>query len=369
MILSPLAPFLRSETMRNFTRDALLKMDPETAHRATITALRCGLAPIQEQPDPEILRISICGLELKNPVGMAAGFDKNAEVPAILSEIGFGFAEVGTLTPRAQIGNPKPRLFRIEEADGIINRMGFNNEGHRAAYRRLKAQRAQNIVGVNVGANKDSEDFVADYVAGIEQFADVADYFTINISSPNTPGLRDLQSDEALKRLLGEALAARAQAPIRVPVFLKLAPDLDQLQLDGIAKTILATDLDGLIISNTTISRDQIADHRYSAQVGGLSGKPLFNMATKRLAQMRQRVGKMPIIGVGGIHSAESAVAKFAAGADVIQLYSALVFGGMELLGDIKTGLVDAIKTGDHKSVSELSGTHVADWADGKAEI
>jgi len=370
MIFSSLSPFLRSKFARTFTRDALLKMDPETAHQATIAALRFGLVSEKEQkPQPE-LKTEICGLEFENPVGMAAGFDKNAQVPAVLGQIGFGFVEVGTLTPRPQSGNPKPRLFRLDKSEGVINRMGFNNDGHQAAYGRLKGKHFPTIIGVNVGANKDSADFVADYVAGIKRFADVADYLTINISSPNTPGLRNLQSDEALKSLLGEVLAERSRASVRVPVFLKLAPDLDQLQLDSIAKVILATDLDGLIISNTTISREMVEDRDHASEVGGLSGKPLFNLSTTRLAQMRQRVGvDMPIIGVGGIHSLESAVAKFAAGANAIQLYSALVFSGMELLAEIKSGLVTAVHDGGHKNIASLTGTHVDDWASGKATL
>jgi len=370
MIFTRLAPFLRSRTARDLTREALLRMDPETAHQATITALRLGLVSEKEQVQHSELKTEICGMELQNPVGMAAGFDKNAHVPAALGQIGFGFVEVGTLTPRPQPGNPKPRVFRLEKSQGVINRMGFNNDGHQAAYKRLKGQHFQSIVGVNVGANKDSADFVSDYVAGIKCFADVADYLTVNISSPNTPGLRNLQSDEALKRLLGEALAERARARVRVPVFLKLAPDLDQLQLDVIAKVILATDLDGLIISNTTISREMIDDVEHVGEAGGLSGKPLFNLATTRLAQMRQRVGNdMPIIGVGGIHSAQSAIAKFSAGANAIQVYSALVFQGMELLEEVRNGLVKATRAAGHENVAALTGSNVDDWANGKVAI
>lgn len=369
MILSSLSPLLRSSLMQGVTRDALMRMDPETAHRATISALKLGIVPAQEYADPPELHTEICGLELRNPVGMAAGFDKNAEVPAPLSAIGFGFVEVGTLTPRPQSGNPKPRLFRLEEAQAVINRMGFNNEGHEAVYQRLQGRRVSAILGINVGANKDSDDFVADYVLGVKRFAGIADYLTINISSPNTPGLRNLQSDEALKRLLGEALAERARADVRVPVFLKLAPDLDETELDAIAKVILATDLDGLIISNTTIGRDTVAGLENADETGGLSGKPLFNLATQKLAQVRLRVGGLPIIGVGGIHSTQSAIAKLAAGANALQLYSALVFGGMELLDDIKTGLVSATRTAGHANVAKLSNTHVEDWAKGKLSI
>lgn len=352
--------------VQKYSQEALMAMEPETAHRATISALKLGLVPEGIEDGPE-LKAEIAGLHLANPIGMAAGFDKNAEVPAQLSTMGFGMVEVGTVTPRPQSGNPKPRLFRVSEAQGVINRMGFNNEGHDAAFERLRDRRVPAILGINVGANKDSEDFVADYVMGVKRFAPLADYLTINISSPNTPGLRDLQSDEALKKLLGAVLAERARAALRVPVFLKIAPDLDEKQLDEIAKVVLATDLDGLIVSNTTLSRDVVSGMANAEEAGGLSGKPLFNLATQKLAQARLRVGDLPIIGVGGIHSAETARAKFAAGANAIQLYSALVFGGMQLLDEIKTGLGKSAKQAG--SVAALTGTDVDDWASGKAQI
>ncbi|ODT76055.1 MAG: dihydroorotate dehydrogenase (quinone) [Pelagibacterium sp. SCN 64-44] len=343
-------------------------MDAETAHGATITALRLGLAPQQDHPDPPELATHLCGLDLKNPIGMAAGFDKNAEVPRPLAQMGFGMVEIGTLTPRPQAGNPKPRLFRIPEAEGVINRMGFNNEGHDAAFARLKGLRVPAALGVNIGANKDSADFVADYVRGVTRFADLADYLTVNISSPNTPGLRNLQADEALRRLLGEVLTARAKAKTRVPVLLKIAPDLDEAGMDAIARTVLDTDLDGLIVSNTTISRDPVAGLENAAETGGLSGKPLFDLSTRRLAQMRQRVGALPIVGVGGVHSPQTALAKFEAGADAIQLYSALVFGGLDLLDRIKRGLVAGVRAAGKQNISELVGTKAADWASGRGE-
>ena len=365
MIFSRLSPLLRVPLLQNLTRDALLRMDPEIAHGATIKALKLGLGPEQDRPDPPELKTTLCGLELKNPVGMAAGFDKNAEVPVPLARMGFGMVEVGTVTPRPQTGNDKPRLFRIPEVEGVINRMGFNNEGHEAVFARLKGAHVGAILGVNIGANKQSEDFVADYVLGVSRFAEVADYLTVNISSPNTPGLRNLQSDEALKRLLGEVLKARSRAKVRVPVLLKIAPDLDEAQLDGIARTIAATDLDGLIVSNTTVSRDAVMGMENATQTGGLSGKPLFNLSTRRLAQMRQRVGRLPIIGVGGIHSPESAVAKFEAGADAIQLYSALVFGGLDLLERIKRGLGAAVRAEGGRTVADLYGLKTDRWAAG----
>lgn len=366
MIFSALSPLLRNPGLAGLTRDALLRMDAETAHAATITALRLGLAPQQDHLDPPELATSLCGLDLKNPVGMAAGFDKNAEVPRQLGLMGFGMTEIGTVTPRPQAGNPKPRLFRIPEADGVINRMGFNNEGHEAAFERLKGLRVPAALGVNIGANKDSEDFVADYVLGVTRFADLADYLTVNVSSPNTPGLRNLQADEALRRLLGEVLAARAKAKTRVPVLLKIAPDLDQAGMDAIARVILDTDLDGLIVSNTTISRDPVAGLENAGETGGLSGRPLFNLSTQRLAQMRQRVGALPIVGVGGVHSPQTALAKFEAGANAIQLYSSLVFGGLDLLDRIKRGLVAGIRSAGAANIGDLVGTKVDDIAAGR---
>jgi len=369
MILSGLSPLMRVPLFANLGRDALLKMDPETAHRATITALGLGLAPEQDYADPKELRTNVCGLDFSNPIGMAAGFDKNGEVPRPLARMGFGMVEIGTVTPRPQTGNPKLRLFRVPPVDGVINRMGFNNEGHEAVFKRLKAVRVGAILGVNIGANKDSEDFVADYVLGVQRFSEVADYLTCNISSPNTPGLRNLQAEEALKRLLEAVLDARAKARVRVPVLLKIAPDLDEKAMDGIARTVLATDLDGVIVSNTTISRDTVAGLANATETGGLSGKPLFNLSTQRLAQMRQRLGSLPLIGVGGIHSPETALAKFEAGANAIQLYSALVFGGFDMLDRLKRGLVAGIRAAGAANVAELTGRKTDDWAAGKLSL
>ena len=365
---NPFASLLSLPAISRLSREALLAMEPETAHGATIAALRLGLSPVSQVPDDPALATEIAGLGLPNPIGMAAGFDKNAEVPAALGRIGFGFVEVGTLTPRPQAGNPRPRLFRVPLYQGVINRMGFNNCGHDEAYERLVRARPATVTGVNIGANKDTTDFVADYVLGVRRFAPVADYLTVNISSPNTPGLRDLQTEEALARLLAEVLAERARQSVRVPLFLKLAPDLGERDLDAIAKTVLATDLDGLIVSNTTTRRDLVDAAPEKAETGGLSGRPLFAFSTQRLAQLRQRVGPdMPIIGVGGIHSGKSALAKFAAGANAIQLYSALVYGGMGLVDEIKTELLIAARAAG--GIRALTGTAVNDWAEGRASL
>ena len=365
MILSGLSPLLRMPLLAGLTRDSLLRMDPETAHAATINALRLGLAPQQDDPDPPELRTTLAGLELSNPVGMAAGFDKNGDVPRPLALMGFGMVEVGTVTPLPQSGNPKPRLFRIGGAEGVVNRMGFNNDGHDEVYRRLSGVRVPAALGVNIGANKASADFTADYAKGVARFARLADYLTVNVSSPNTPGLRDLQQEDALKRLLDAVLSVRAKAPVRVPVFLKLAPDLDEAAMDGIARVIATTDLDGLIVSNTTITRDGVVGMENASEPGGLSGKPLFELATRRLAQMRQRTN-LPIIGVGGIHSPETAIEKFRAGANAVQLYSALVFGGLDLLERIKRGLVAAVRKDGRRNIADLVGTGTAEWASGK---
>jgi len=368
MILSGLSPLLRVPLLASLTRDSLLRMDPETAHGATINALRLGLAPVQDDPDPPELKTSLAGLELANPVGMAAGFDKNGDVPRPLARMGFGMVEVGTVTPRSQVGNPKPRLFRVGAAEGVINRMGFNNDGHDEVFRRLNGLRVAAALGVNIGANKDSADFTADYARGVARFARIADYLTVNISSPNTPGLRDLQQAEALSRLLQAVLTVRAKSPVRVPVFLKIAPDLDEAALDAIVAVIAATDLDGLIVSNTTIGRDPVAGMENATETGGLSGKPLFDLSTRRLAQMRQRTS-LPIIGVGGIHSPQSALAKFEAGANAVQLYSALVFGGLDLLERIKRGLSAAVRSEGKRNIAELVGRRTNDWAAGRATL
>jgi len=352
--------------MRRFSRDALLAMDPEQAHKATLLALKSGMITSNIPQDPLELTTSIAGVSLSNPIGMAAGFDKNAEVFDALDGLGFGFCEVGTITPEPQTGNAKPRLFRLMAAKGVINRMGFNNQGHDAAYERLNVARKKGAapVGINIGANKDSEDFVGDYVLGVKKFAKIANYLTINISSPNTPRLRGLQSPQLLERLLGETLNERARQAANTPVFLKIAPDLTPDAMDDIAAIITKTDLNGLIVSNTTITRESVEGLRFANEAGGLSGQPIFETSTIKLAQMRQRVGpKMAIIGVGGVHSAASALAKIEAGANAIQLYTALVFEGLELLDKIKKGLLAAVHEKNYRSIEQLVGNKTDNWA------
>ncbi|NRP84417.1 Dihydroorotate dehydrogenase (quinone) [Ensifer adhaerens] len=353
---------------RDLGRRGLFLLDPETAHGMSIAALKSGLVPAcRVSADPR-LRQTLAGLDFANPIGMAAGFDKNAEVPEALLKLGFGFTEIGTVTPKAQPGNPRPRIFRLVEDEGVINRLGFNNEGHEAALRRLQAVRGKGIIGVNIGANKDSVDRIADYVTGIRRFYSVARYFTANISSPNTPGLRDLQGRESLSALLSAVLAARdeeaAKAGKRIPVFLKIAPDLTEEGMDDIAAETLAHALDGLIVSNTTLSRDGLKDQRQAKEAGGLSGKPVFEKSTIVLAKMRRRVGSaLPIIGVGGVSSAETALEKIKAGADLVQLYSCMVYEGPGLPGQIVAGLSKLLDRERAGSIRDLRDIRLDYWA------
>ncbi|HEX5183992.1 MAG TPA: quinone-dependent dihydroorotate dehydrogenase [Allosphingosinicella sp.] len=300
-------------------------LDAEAAHRATIGALRLLPFGRPAAPDP-VLAIRVAGLDFPNPVGLAAGFDKDAEVFAQMLGFGFGFVEVGTLTPRPQAGNARPRLFRLVEDQAVINRMGFNNQGLEAAKRRLAARQRRGIVGVNIGANKDSADRVADYAAGVQAMAQVADYLTVNISSPNTPGLRGLQDKGALEALLAAVMAARGSSG--PPVFLKIAPDLDPAAVDDIAKVALATSIHGLIVSNTTVSRPSLHS-RWRDEAGGLSGAPLRALALARLRDVRRATGGgLPLIAAGGIASGADAYERIRAGASLVQLYTALVYRG-----------------------------------------
>jgi dihydroorotate dehydrogenase len=349
-------------------RRGLFLFDPETAHGLSIKALKSGLVPSSAVPTDPRLKQTIAGLTFPNPVGMAAGYDKNAEVPETLLRLGFGFTEIGTVTPRPQAGSDKPRIFRLVEDEAVINRLGFNNDGHGAALARLQACSREALIGVNIGANKDSADRVADYVLGIRTFYAVARYFTANISSPNTPGLRDLQGRESLAGLLAAVLAARDEeakrSGRRIPVFLKIAPDLTEEGMDDIAAEVLAHDLDGLIVSNTTLSREGLKDQRQAKEAGGLSGKPLFEKSTAVLARMRKRVGpQLPIIGVGGVSSAETAAEKIRAGADLVQLYSCMVYQGPCLPSRIVRGLSAICDRERLASIREIRDSRLDYWA------
>lgn len=321
----------------NLAKPFLHALDAEHAHRLTIKGLQLapaiGAGPISNN----VLKRRVFGLDFPNPVGLAPGFDKNAEVPDAMLRQGFGFVEIGTVTPLPQAGNARPRLFRLSEDKAVINRMGFNNDGQAVVLQRLIERRTRGgIIGVNVGANKDSNDRIGDYVKGIEVFEDVASYITINISSPNTPGLRNLQSKADLQKLLERVNAARKS---RKPMLLKIAPDLAEADLRDVAQVCGGGAVDGVIISNTTLSRPPLKSI-HASETGGLSGKPLFELSTQCLAQFHQMSGgKIPLIGVGGISDAATALAKFKAGASLIQLYSALVYKGPSLVREICDGI------------------------------
>jgi len=332
----------------DFATGAVRILPAESAHRFTINALRTGLArpPVQLEDPRLAVTLRKSGLKLPNPIGLAAGFDKNAEVFAQMLAFGFGFVECGTVTPRPQAGNPRPRLFRLSEDNAVINRMGFNNDGIGLFVRRLSAApREIGIVGANVGANKDSEDRIADYVAGVKAVWPYCAYITVNISSPNTPGLRGLQDRGALEELLdrvGEAAREMDTAVKGRPVFLKVAPDLDDKAITDIAEVALAQDwLSGLIVSNTTIDRPETLASQHKGETGGLSGAPLMEKSTRVLAAFHAAIGdRLDLIGAGGVASAADVVAKLRAGAQAVQLYSALVFHGPMLVQRIKSDLV-----------------------------
>ena len=330
---------------------ALRRLDPETAHGLTVRALRTGLAPHQRTPDDPILATTVAGLRLPNPVGLAAGFDKNAEVHAPMLRLGFGWVECGTVTPRPQAGNPRPRLFRLPEDGAVINRLGFNNAGLEAFAANLAG--VQGLVGANLGANKDSEDRAADYVAGLRRLAGVPAWFTVNISSPNTPGLRALQSRGALDDLLGRLQEARSGPQ---PLLLKIAPDLSEPELRDIVESATAHGLDGLIVSNTTLDRPDALRSAARAEAGGLSGAPLFERSTRVLRTVAGMNSGLALVGVGGIASGADVFAKLRAGASAVQLYTALVYAGPGLVGRIKADLAARLRADGFSSVAEVVG-------------
>jgi len=348
------------------SRPFIWALDPEDAHSLVIKALRY-MPLVRPAPDAKELSIRAFGLNFPNPVGLAAGFDKNAQAPDAMLRLGFGFVEVGTITPRAQAGNPRPRLFRLEADEGVINRLGFNNEGAAAALARLAARAgAGGIVGVNIGANRDSPDRAEDYVRLIETFAAVASYFTVNVSSPNTPGLRDLQQASALDDLLARVIDARERVQPHAgptPVLLKIAPDLTLSDLDDVVGIARKHRVDGMIVGNTTIARPGSLRERDKArEAGGLSGRPLFKLSTRMLAETFVRAeSAFPLIGVGGIDSSPTAIAKIKAGATLIQLYSGLVYRGIGLVTQIKADLLTALRRGHRDSLASMVGSDAAD--------
>lgn len=348
-----------------FTLPLLRRLDPEDAHRLAIRGLRLLPATPPRADDPA-LAVRAFGLNFPNPIGMAAGFDKNAEVPDALLRLGFGFVEIGSVTPKPQAGNPRPRLFRLEQDSAVINRMGFNNDGAEAVLRRLAERAAHGgIVGVNLGANKDSPDRTADYVRLIELFAPVASYFTVNISSPNTPGLRSLQQAAALDDLLARVIDARERVRTTAgdsPLLLKIAPDLTLQELDDVVHIARSRRVDGMIVANTTLSRPaSLRDRARANEQGGLSGRPLLRLSTRMVAETYVRAeGAFPLIGVGGIDSGGAALMKIRAGASLIQLYTALIYKGVGLIEDIKTDLVSTLRRTGRDQLSEIVGADAA---------
>lgn len=352
---------------QTFLKPALFTLDPEIAHVASVKGLKTGLLPSCSPVNDLRLVQSIGGLKFPNPLGLAAGYDKNAEVPDAVLRLGFGFTEIGTITPRAQAGNPKPRMFRLVKDKGVINRLGFNNQGHLAALKRLEARKENSgIVGINIGANKDSEDFATDYETGIKTFAHLANYFTVNISSPNTPGLRSLQTADSLTILLARVFAALDACDVKKkpPVFLKLAPDLAAKDIKSIAKVINKSRLSGLMISNTTLARNNLLDAKTAKQQGGLSGRPLFERSTIILARFAKIISKdIPLIGIGGIESADTAWQKLEAGATLLQLYTSMVYNGPGLPNTIVKGLVKRMDKEGIGNINEIVGTKTNAWA------
>jgi dihydroorotate dehydrogenase len=348
------------------SRPLIRALDPEDAHGLAIKALRFMPLP-RAAADPSELAVRAFGLNFPNPVGLAAGFDKNAQVPDALLRLGFGFVEVGTITPLPQVGNPRPRLFRLDADEGVINRLGFNNEGAPAALRRLAARATEGgIVGVNIGANRDSSDRVADYVRLVDTFAPVASYFTVNISSPNTPGLRDLQQARTLDDLLARVVEARERVSPRagpVPVLVKIAPDLTLSDLDDAVGIARKRGVDGMIVGNTTIARPSgLREREKAREAGGLSGRPLFRLSTRMLAETYVRAeGAFALVGVGGIDSGATAIAKIKAGATLVQIYSGMIFRGAGLVADVKADLVAALKRGHRDSLASMIGSDAAD--------
>ena len=339
----------------------LRRLEPERAHGLAILAMRLGLAAENPQLDPPVLATRVAGLAFANPIGLAAGFDKDAVALPALMRMGFGFVEAGTVTPRPQAGNPRPRMFRLTEDGAVINRMGFNNAGITVFAAKLAALDRRVPVGANIGVNKEGAEPERDYPDLLRIVAPMADYVTVNVSSPNTPGLRDLQSEARLAAILA---AMRAAVPAAPPIFVKVAPDLSVAGLEAVVETAVAHGIAGLILTNTTISRPPGLRGAAAAETGGLSGKPLFALSTAMLARARLFArGRLALIGVGGVGSGAEALAKIHAGADLVQVYTALTYGGPQVIARIKTDLARALKTAGVARLSEIVGAEAGQWA------
>ena len=353
------------ERLYSLAQPLVLSMDPERAHEAALRALELGLYPRgATAPDPR-LAVNAFGLTFPNPVGLAAGFDKDARVPDAMLAFGFGHVEIGSVTPLPQAGNPQPRLFRLLSDRAVINRMGFNSAGHDVVAQRLQTRRGKpGILGVNLGTNKASSDKAADFVTGLERLSPFANYVTINVSSPNTPGLRDLQLPDALSRLIERLQTARARLSRQPPLIVKLAPEIAEDDLSQVVARLLAGGVEGIAISNTTLARDGLTDIKPAAEAGGLSGRPLFRRATRMLARVYQLSGgRLPLIGIGGIDSGAAALAKIAAGATLIQLYTGMIYEGPGLAARICNYLSAELGRKGVDSISKLRGAEVDRWA------
>jgi dihydroorotate dehydrogenase len=335
---------------------AMRLLEPEAAHRATVRLMSSPFAPrLHVRCDP-MLRTRIAGIDFPNPIGLAAGFDKNAEVPDAMLRLGFGFVEIGGVTPLPQPGNDRPRVFRLVEDEAVINRYGFNNDGLDAIAARLRRRRRRGVVGANLGANKDSADRVEDYVKGVRGLEGLVDFYTVNVSSPNTPGLRALQDKAALSGLLKRVIAARDGLKSKAPVFLKVAPDLTDADKADIAAAAIEEKIDALIVSNTTIARADLKSP-YRDEKGGLSGRPLFGPSTALLGEFHRALkGRAPLVGVGGVFSAEDAYAKIRAGASLVQLYTALIYQGPALVADIIERLPKLLRRDGFETVADAVG-------------
>ncbi|MCK0095555.1 quinone-dependent dihydroorotate dehydrogenase [Yoonia sp. F2084L] len=339
---------------------ALRRIDPETAHGLALKALNTGLGPRSGPVTSDRLKTTLAGIALANPVGLAAGFDKNATALHALAKTGFGFLEVGAATPRAQPGNPKPRLFRLTDDQAAINRFGFNNDGMDAIADRLSARPQGAVIGLNLGANKDSADKAADFATVLTRCGPVVDFATVNVSSPNTEKLRDLQGKAALAGLLAGVMEARAGLAKPIPIFLKIAPDLSSDEIAEVAEVANASAIDAIIATNTTLDREGLHGP-HKTEMGGLSGQPLFEKSTRVLAQLAG-LTTLPIIGVGGVSNADQAYQKIRAGASAVQLYTALVYGGISLAGDIAQGLDDLLTRDGFANVADAVGSSRSDW-------
>ena len=342
----------------SFGTRAVRLLGPEDAHRATVRMMASPFAPrFHVRADPA-LAIRVAGIDFANPLGLAAGFDKNAEVPNAMLRLGFGFVEVGAVTPRPQVGNERPRVFRLARDQAVINRYGFNNDGLEKIAARLARRRRIGVVGVNLGANKESEDRIEDFVAGVRRLEGLVDFYTVNISSPNTPGLRALQDKAALAQLLSRVIAARDALTVKAPLFLKIAPDLADADKADIAAAIVEQKVDALIVSNTTIARPAWLKSAYAAEKGGLSGRPLFAPSTELLAEFFLALkGRTPLIGVGGVFSLDDAYEKIRAGASLVQLYTALIYKGPMLIPEIIEGLPERLKADGFQTLADAVGS------------